>query len=89
MARGWVYVVEGEGGRLKIGWTADLERRIPLLERSLGYDVYVWGIAPGTRADEAWLHERWSHRAVGHEWFEWDDDLVAAAEEGRLLWERA
>jgi hypothetical protein len=65
---GFVYVVEAEA-RVKIGWTTDPHRRIPLLERQIGEEVYTWALLPGTRADERAAHHRWRRLALGGEWF--------------------
>ena len=75
--RGWIYVVEGDGGNIKIGWSQSPEQRIAHLSRTRHEDLHLWALIPGTRADERRFHERWSHRNISGEWFRWSDDLVS------------
>lgn len=62
---GTVYILRC-GGYVKIGWTADLDKRM----KSYQPDTVLLATMPGTRADEANLHKRFAHlRTHGREWY--------------------
>lgn len=54
------------GGHIKIGWTADLSKRM----RGYHPDSTLLATKPGTRKDERALHRKFSHLTThGREWF--------------------
>lgn len=62
---GTIYYLRS-GAHFKIGWTADLEKRMK------GYppDTSLLAVRPGTKADERAIHRRFSHLlSHGREWF--------------------
>lgn len=68
---GTIYVVRS-GGYYKIGWTADLAKRM----RQYPPDSRLMATKPGTRKDEALLHKRFAHhRSHGREWFTLHPDI--------------
>lgn len=71
---GFVYAVEAYGDRIKIGWSADPIARIAALEREHGF-LYRWAVVPAKQIEEQQLHARWSHRALGSEWFQATDAM--------------
>lgn len=70
-AKGYVYVAR-VGELIKIGWSSNYKRRAS----ALGADAILL-VRPGTREDEAQLHERFQeHLALGREWFHPADELM-------------
>lgn len=54
------------GGYIKIGWTADLAKRM----RAYAPDTILLATQPGTRKDEQRLHKIFAaHRTHGREWY--------------------
>lgn len=71
--QGIVYILRS-GGFYKIGWTADLGRRM----KSYPPDTTLLVTYDGTRADEKKLHKRFAHlKTHGREWFAMGADLTA------------
>lgn len=62
---GTVYFIR-VGSYIKIGWTADLTKRM----RQYPPDTILLAAQPGTRKDEHRLHKRFAvHRSHGREWY--------------------
>jgi len=67
---GFVYFVQaGEDGPIKIGWTQDIDRRIPELQTANARKLRLLGMVPGTLDTEAAFHARFSHLRLEAEWF--------------------
>lgn len=76
---GYVYAVQmGGDGPIKIGWSANPQRRLAGLQCSSPYTLVVRGIWPGMPNDEARLHERLSAHRMRGEWFRPHSDVVTA-----------
>lgn len=70
-AHGTVYFAR-VGDLIKIGWTANLQRRMSNLHADA-----VFHTQPGTRHDERALHAKFHHLLVkGKEWFRPDPELM-------------
>lgn len=66
---GVVYFIRG-GGLIKIGWTADLARRLEVLRSQSPVELKLIGTVEGSRAKEKELHNKFSEYHVHHEWYE-------------------
>lgn len=71
MNQGFVYIIHAVGtNRIKIGFTADLKRRLKALQTAAPYPLQMLASWPGTEARERRVHRYLSQfRKVG-EWFE-------------------
>jgi hypothetical protein len=72
--RQWVYVVEC-GGRHKIGYTGNIERRMRQFDSTqFPYPITLTMAIRVESAQklEAWLHEHYAEDRVRGEWFEFD-----------------
>lgn len=75
---GFVYYLRREdGGQIKIGYSLDPVRRAKTIERAIGCAVTILAVRPGRMADEAAEHRRFSHLALGCEWFRPDSSIGA------------
>lgn len=76
-----VYAVRTKDGLIKIGCTTDLARRA----RQVGYgmkSILAWRV--GTVEDEAAIHASLNGLAArGHEWYPWDERVLAVVNEMR------
>lgn len=75
-----VYAIGG-GARVKFGITANLEARLAGLQTSSPHDLAVLAAVPGTREDEAQLHERLRHHRAHGEWFDDCEQVQAVVAE--------
>lgn len=76
---GFVYFIQARGGGpIKIGYSANPEKRLAALQTASPYDLAILAIRPGSRDDEAALHDRLSAHRLRGDWFE-DCDLVRQA----------
>lgn len=71
------FVRDGDSGPIKIGFTERLEHRLATLRTSNAGPIHLIGSAPGTRAEERYLHVRFGHLRIAREWFIPDPDLLA------------
>lgn len=70
----------GEGGPVKIGWTAKPRRRFATLQTDCWLRVDILASIPGSMRDEAALHERFRAHRIRGEWFRPVPELLAFAE---------
>jgi hypothetical protein len=70
-----VYFVEANGF-IKIGFTADMERRMCALASSSPHPTTLLHRMPGTRDHEIDLHRQFAHLRVRGEWFRSDPELL-------------
>ena len=67
---GFLYFIrQGTTGLVKIGHSHDPDARLRELQTSNGESLVLLGSRPGTRADEAELHEVYADLRVRGEWF--------------------
>lgn len=66
---GYVYFIKS-GGRVKIGWASDPERRMAELAVGNPRNMQTLGVLAGTQGDERDLHHRFTAFRVRGEWFE-------------------
>ena len=71
----WIYFV-ASSERVKIGFTSMVIPRLTQIKTSCPTPVYLVGLIPGTRGDEAELHERFAAARVRGEWFKPTKELV-------------
>lgn len=68
--RSSVYVAQrASDGAIKIGWSADVERRLRELHKGLGDSVALVAMLPGDKPDELRLHQAFADRRLEGEWF--------------------
>ncbi len=83
-----VYFI-GDGGFVKIGFTANLEKRLKQLQTGHRTPLYVLATIPGgTRNTERLLHEELKQHRGNGEWFKCQNEalqLLAAARAGKPL----
>lgn len=74
--QGYIYFVASHGSdRIKIGYSAEPEKRANTLMSSSPFATETLKIIEGTREDEAALHRRFAHLRVHREWFTDCDEL--------------
>ena len=67
--KGFVYVVSGEGGLLKIGWSSNPERRLKELQVASPHSLKFLKTWPGSMEEEKALHRLLMDHRVHGEWF--------------------
>jgi hypothetical protein len=72
---GLIYFV-GFGGRIKIGFTTNLERRLSALQTSCPAPLTIQATIPGTRLEEKRLHKRFAHLKLSGEWFRLSKTII-------------
>jgi excisionase family DNA binding protein len=72
---GYVYFV-GVGGSVKIGFARNVERRLTYLRAANHESLVILHVEDGTAADEARLHNRFSHLRRHSEWFSLSGELA-------------
>lgn len=70
------FVQHGDGGPIKIGWTADLPARLTDLQIASPVALRVLGTVAGGESVERALHGRFHHLRVRGEWFRPDPELL-------------
>lgn len=84
MAKGFVYFVQGVVTRLiKIGWTADVKRRLAALRLASPDQLILLGLIRTHREFEKLLHKKCKNICVHGEWFRATSQLESLI--GRLL----
>jgi hypothetical protein len=72
-----IYFAQLETGAIKIGFSENLETRLPQLEADFGGPIVLLATMPGDRRDEYRIHRRFNHlRFPGTEQFRPDVDLM-------------
>jgi hypothetical protein len=75
---GWVYFLHDPStSRIKIGFSANVEKRMRSLQTGSSSALVLLGKMVGTDEDERSLHQRFQAHRVGGEWFHAVDELVA------------
>jgi hypothetical protein len=71
-----VYFIENpERGTVKIGYSADPEKRLASLQTASCDKLVLLGSIPGGPSDERELHSRFGHLKKRNEWFQFTDEL--------------
>jgi hypothetical protein len=71
------YILSGETGRIKIGFTnSDPSKRLRSLRTGSPTKIAIIAIHPGTLAMERDLHEKFAVDRLHGEWFDFSDDLL-------------
>jgi hypothetical protein len=75
----YIYLIKEENGRIKIGYSNDVESRLNSLKSSSPYDMEILYSAriPTAREVEATLHRLFGNKRKRGEWFDLDDRDVA------------
>lgn len=79
---GWVYFIHDPStSRIKIGFSADVEKRLRSLQTGSSSTLSILGKMRGTDEDERSLHQRFGAHRVGGEWFHAAPELTAFIDE--------
>lgn len=70
-----VYFVSSGNGRIKIGISIDVEKRIKTLECAVGEKLSLLATIGGGRTVEAFLHDYFAENRLVGEWFDLSDRL--------------
>ena len=74
---GVVYFIRaGVDGRIKIGWSRNVELRLKHLQTASPVPLHVMAIEKGSRMVECRLHREFCHLRRGGEWFEPGRELL-------------
>lgn len=73
-----IYFISAGPSRIKIGWTSDIARRMKELQIGAAPRLALLAFVPGTKAEEAGLHQRFAHLHVRGEWFRATSELTEA-----------
>jgi hypothetical protein len=85
-----IYFVQAVGGgRIKIGTTVQLAKRLQVLACEYKQELRVLAVIDGGREQEQWLHQQFSHLRVVNEFFEPGDDLLGFILDVGKPWEDA
>lgn len=72
-----IYLVKAaRSGKIKIGYTAQLDKRISALKSQYKDDLKLLKTFPGGRKTEKWLHQFFKDNALGNEWFLFDESML-------------
>lgn len=72
-----VYFARRDDGAIKIGWTADVPRRLAELRKETGANVALLAVLPGDKPDELRLHARFALSRLDGEWFMPSEEIAA------------
>lgn len=82
MKREFIYFVRaGENGRVKIGRTGHVPRRLAKMQTDSGEKLNLLGVIVGSAAVERDLHDKLSEFRAQGEWFDAAPELLAAIED--------
>jgi hypothetical protein len=82
-----IYFMEAVGlKRIKIGSTRNPARRLTAIRGHSPVDVKLIATAPGSRAEEIGLHQRFLHLNARYEWFRADPELLDYIRENAKSW---
>lgn len=65
-----IYFLQSTGGQIKIGYSAQLPKRLKAIHAINGEGVRFLGAIAGTREDEARLHAQYAEERLHGEWFQ-------------------
>lgn len=71
-----VYIARAEDGRVKIGWSSDVMRRIAELRKKQRCGVQLVACVPGDKPDELRLHSQCKHLLIADEWYRDDGTIL-------------
>lgn len=74
---GHVYFAEASNGSIKIGFTADVDRRLSELSYATGHPVSLLTAVFGDRKTEGYFHRKHSPDNLIGEWFRPSDEVLA------------
>ncbi|MGE4079598.1 MAG: GIY-YIG nuclease family protein [Reyranella sp.] len=69
---------QGVTGNVKIGFTADVTKRMPQLQSGQLIPLLLMRLLAGSAVDEKALHRRFADHAIGGEWFRFHPDMSGA-----------
>ena len=71
---GYVYFIKSVD-KVKIGFTADLSKRLKQFKTGSSNPINVLAVVPGTQDTEAYFHSMFADYRVNGEWFRYEGDL--------------
>lgn len=71
------FIQAGDGGAIKIGFSADPEKRLVKVQSDNAADCRLLGILPGGEAEEMALHARLAAARIRGEWFAATPEVLA------------
>lgn len=75
---GFVYLIQGERhSPVKVGYSANVKRRLRELQRYNPAELHVLDVIPGTESVERDLHKRLAPYRLHHEWFQCNEAITA------------
>lgn len=74
--RAVVYFVEASG-RVKIGYTRDIHKRISALRTAIPGELRLLRRIDGGRSIEKWLHKQFGAQRLNGEWFRFHPDMLS------------
>jgi hypothetical protein len=72
-----VYFIGTPEGPVKIGFTTNVNKRLPTIQVSSPVRLKVLAILPGSRVNEGGLHVRFARQRLHGEWFSMTDEMLA------------
>ena len=72
----WVYFARADNGRIKIGCTQNVDRRLRALSSGQAVSVELLGKIQGSFADERALHDRLESSRFSGEWYDPTDEVL-------------
>jgi hypothetical protein len=72
-----VYFVCDALGRIKIGFSNNVQKRVKALQTANSMPLTLVGTMPGTFATEKALHARFANARIQGEWFQPTDELIS------------
>ena len=86
---GCIYVIgieDDPAGPVKIGFSANLEKRLIALQTGIHRRLVVLGSYPAKRSEEAELHKQLAHLSAGGEWFHRGPEIESVIRHGMTHW---
>lgn len=84
-----IYFIQSQnGGRIKIGYSANVDRRLENIRGANAYPINVLHISEGSRGVEGEIHVALKDHRAHLEWFEPHDDVLALIDDlktGKVL----
>jgi hypothetical protein len=79
-ASGDLYFIRVQDGPVKIGRSADVQKRLRMLQCACPYDLELVGVLRNGGACEATFHANLDEYRMRGEWFRWEGAVCAAVE---------
>jgi hypothetical protein len=81
----FVYFVQDERGRVKIGYSVNTDKRMYAMRSDNADMLRVVRLVDGGLATERWLHKRFDHLWIAGEWFHFHPDMLTVVPPDEIL----